>query len=404
MSEELKTVVEQINRSFAEFREVNDKSLDEAKKRYEGATAETSEKLDKINTHITELRKQQNELEKQVKRPDFGMQGGSKKDPEEELREQIYLKYVRYGVGNDSKVAYLPEELRALSGQKDTDGQFLVPQAWESGIIMMAYDAAEIRGLCNVGTTSRDVVKFGALEKPTVEWGSRGIAITAQDLTTGGRTLNIRNLRALSLFSNDTLEDADADILAELQMKFAPALAEAEDDAFIVGSDVNGPPGIMSHPDVLDNYKYSGVADAIYDGTHNGADAILDVLYALPKQYRRNGTFACNSQTESVIRKLKDGSGVYLWEPSLQAGVPATLTGRPIVNPEGMADIAANSYPLVFGDFRSGYAVRDRPGLTIQRIVERYVEYDQTGLMIKKRVGGQVLLPEAFIPLKIATS
>jgi len=78
--------------------------------------------------------------------------------------------------------------------------------------------------------------------------------------------------------------------------------------------------------------------------------------------------------------------------------------GRPVVNPEGMSDVAAGSYPAVFGDFRSGYKIRDRAGMTMTRLVERYAEYDQVGILIKKRTGGQVTLPEAFCPLKVAAS
>jgi len=66
------------------------------------------------------------------------------------------------------------------------------------------------------------------------------------------------------------------------------------------------------------------------------------------KTYRANGTWAFNSTTEAVIRKLKDGEGRYLWQPPVQLGAPALLLGKPIVNPEGMPDIAANAYPIVF--------------------------------------------------------
>jgi len=127
-------------------------------------------------------------------------------------------------------------------------------------------------------------------------------------------------------------------------------------------------------------------------------------MYGIKKAYRRNGTFALNSNTEEEIRKLKDGNGQYLWSPSVIAATPATILGRPIVNPEGMADIGANAYPIVFGDFQAGYKIRDRAGLSVRRLDELYAAYDQTGFQIKKRVGGKVTLAEAFCPIKIATS
>jgi len=401
---DLKQVVDKINEKFEEFKDTNDKALEEQEKRSGQATSETQEKLDKINSDIEELRKLQNELEKREKRSSVSTPEKGDLSPEQELRSQAYEKYVRYGIGETAKVSMTPDETRALAGTSDADGQFLVPVEFESELIMNAYDLAAVRPLCQVGTTGRDIVQMGALSKPTVAWGKRAVAVTQQDLDTGGKQIRIRNLKALTLISNDTLDDADADIMAEVRNAFELAVAEAEDDAFIAGTDEDCPPGIMADATVLAAYVASGVADALSDATNNGIDALLSVLYALKSTYRRNATWGMNSTTESLLRKLKDGEGQYLWEPSAQAGAPVSLLGRPVVNPEGMADVAANAYPIVLGDFRSGYKIRDRAGLVITRLVERYAEYDQTGLLLKKRTGGQVTLPEAFVPLKIAAS
>jgi len=401
--QDLNEVIEAINKKFVEFKETNEKALEERTARNGEALSETQEKLEKINADITEIRKMQNELEKRAARPNIES-GGVIVTPEMELRNAAYVKYLRYGIGETGRAKFTPDELRALAGTSDVDGQFLVPIDFESELIMNAYDLAAVRPLCQVGTTSRDTVQLGALSKPTVAWGKRAVAVSQQDLDAGGLKVSIKNLRALTLISNDTLDDAAADIMAELRSAFEMAIAEAEDDAFIAGADEDAPPGIMANTTVQANYVASGVADAIADATHNGMDAIQQMYYKVKSVYRRNGTFAMNSTTEAAVRALKDGEGRYLWEPSSQAGVPVALLGRPVVNPEGMADIAANSYPMVFGDFRSGYKIRDRAGLVITRLLERYAEYDQTGFLVKKRTGGQVTLPEAFAPMKIAAS
>jgi len=248
------------------------------------------------------------------------------------------------------------------------------------------------------------MVVLGALSKLAVAWGRQSIAVSQQSLDAGGERITICDCRALTLISNNTLDDADADIVGEMMDAFGRALAEAEDDAFAVGAGDDSPQGVVGDSRVQALYKYSGVTAALSDSTNNGVDALIDCFYTPKSIYRRNGTWAFNSTTEAVIRKLKDGEGQYLWEPAVAAGAPATLLGKPIVNPEGMADIGANAYPIVFGDFNAGYKIRDRAGLTVQRLVERYAEYDQTGFLIKKRVGGQVTLAEAFCPLRIATS
>ena len=163
------------------------------------------------------------------------------------------------------------------------------------------------------------------------------------------------------------------------------------------------PQGVIADERVQANFKVTGVAGALSDASNNGVDALIDMLQSLKKTYRRNSTWAMNSTTEGTVRQFKDGNGQYLWQPPVQPGNPSTLLGRPLANPEAMPDVAANSFSIALGDFRKGYKIRDRAGLSVQRLVEKYAEYDQTGFIVKKRVGGQVTLPEAFVLLKTST-
>jgi len=201
------------------------------------------------------------------------------------------------------------------------------------------------------------------------------------------------------------LEDADADIWGELSSAFADAIAESEDDAFAVGVGDKSPQGVMTNAAVQANFTVSGVSGALTDSSNNGIDALITALYKLKATYRRNATIAMNSGTEAIFRQVKDSvAGQYLWQPPVQAGDPATLLGKPVANPEGMAGTGTNGFlPIVVGDFRRGYRIRDRKGVTVQRLTERYAEYDQTGFIVKRRTGGQVVLPEAFQVIKIGT-
>jgi HK97 family phage major capsid protein len=245
---------------------------------------------------------------------------------------------------------------------------------------------------------------MGALAKPAVAWGRRAIAVSDQSMSSGGRMIQVMEVKGLLLLDDNTLEDSDANIMGELEDGFSRAIAEAEDDAIAAGAGDDNPKGIVSDTLVQANYEASGVAAALSDSTNNGIDAFIKAYYKPKKVYRRNGTWAMNSNTEEEVRKLKDGNGQYLWQPNVQAGAPATLLGRAIVNAEGMPDIAAGAYPIAFGDFFAGYKLVDRKGITVQRLVEKYAEYGQTGILVKKRVGGMVVLPEAFSCIKIAAS
>ena len=210
-------------------------------------------------------------------------------------------------------------------------------------------------------------------------------------------------LTALTAISIDTLDDAAADIVGEMSGGFGMAIAEAEDDAIAVGPGDDSPSGIASDLTVQANYVPSGVADALFDATNNGTDAMVLTQYKIKKTYRRNASWGMNSSTESVVRTLKNGTGDYIWQPSLQIGTPPTFDGYRIVNPEGLADIGAGTFPMIFGDFKQ-YKIRDRSGMSVQRLVEKYAEYAQIGFLIRRRMGGMLVLPEAFSCLKIATS
>ena len=356
---ETKKFTEELNRTFEEFKTRNDQAIAEAETRNGEATAETKVIVDKVNEDITEIRTAMKEFETRMNRPNFKPESDVKADGEKELRAASFKKWLRYGFDGE-KTVWTPEEKRSLSSASDGSGGFLVPVEWESGVIMNAFNLAELRPICQVGTTGRDTVQLGALSKPTVAWGRSDIAITTQVLTAGGERITIYPLRAIALVHNDTLDDAEADLNSEINGAFGRAVAESEDDAFSAGAGDDSPKGVTADTRVQANKVNSGVADALSDATHNGVDVLTDVLYKPKKTYRKNGTWAFNSTTEAAIRKLKDGEGRYLWQPPVQEGRPALLLGKPIINPEGMADIAANAYPIVFGDFMAGYKIRDK--------------------------------------------
>jgi len=368
--------------------------------------SDTAEEIKRIETDLTELRKQYDQMVAASKRPsgDMGGAAGDDGKAKAEFQKRAFVKFLRYGLGETGRALFTPEEHRALSSASDVDGGYLVPPEFANTILMNAYNLAAIRPLANPMRTGRDSVTLPALAKPSVAWGRRTLAVTAQELSAGAERIEIFDQKALVLISNNTLDDAEADVLGEIQSKFSPALAESEDDAFAVGVGDDSPQGIITHADVLANYTATGVADAISDASHNGIDALIDLMASIKTTYRRNAVWLMNSLTEAAVRKLKDDYGQYLWQPPVQAGMPATLLGRPVAIPEGMPDIAANAYPIAFGDLRNGYDIRDRAGLSVQRLVEKYAEYDQTGFLVKRRVGGQVVLPEAFGVLKVAAS
>jgi len=124
-------------------------------------------------------------------------------------------------------------------------------------------------------------------------------------------------------------------------------------------------------------------------------DEILDLFYSLKSPYRRNAVFVMNDATVKAIRKLKDSTGQYLWQPSIKEATPDTILNRPLYTSAYMPVIEAGAKTVVFGDF-GYYWVADRQGRVFKRLNELYAATGQVGFMATQRVDGKLVLPEAI--------
>ncbi len=132
------------------------------------------------------------------------------------------------------------------------------------------------------------------------------------------------------------------------------------------------------------------------------ADVFYDTIYALRARYRANARWVTAKAVLSGLRKYKDTTNQYLWQPSLSAGQPESFLGYGITEAEDMPAVAANAFPLAFGDFREGYLIVDRVGMRMTRD-----EITLPGFVtwyIRKRVGGRLRNTEAIKLLRISTT
>ena len=101
-----------------------------------------------------------------------------------------------------------------------------------------------------------------------------------------------------------------------------------------------------------------------------------------------------NDATVKAIRKLKDGQGQYLWQPSLTAGTPDTLLNRPVYTSAYAPIIESGAKTIAFGDF-GYYWIADRQGRSFKRLNELFATTGQVGFLASQRVDGKLILPEA---------
>jgi HK97 family phage major capsid protein len=144
----------------------------------------------------------------------------------------------------------------------------------------------------------------------------------------------------------------------------------------------------------------SGVAGAFPSSAPS--DVLVDLIFALKAGYRQNAAFVMNRKTRSLIRKFKDTTNNYIWQPPASPSGRASLMNFPVHDVEDMPDISANSLSVAFGDFKRGYLIVDRAGVTVLR--DPYSAKPYVLFYTTKRVGGGVQDYDAIKLLKFAVS
>jgi HK97 family phage major capsid protein len=301
-------------------------------------------------------------------------------------------------------------EMKALSVGSNPDGGYLVPDEVERAIGRRLSDISPIRSIAGVREVGASVYKKPfMITGPSVGW----VGETAARPQTNTPVLDELSFPTMELYAMPAataslIEDSVVNIEEWLAGEVDQVFAEQEGAAFVSGDGVNKPKGFLSYTKV-DNgawtwgsvgYLPTGAAGAF--PASNPSDVLVDLIYAVKAGYRQNGNFVMNRQTQAAIRKFKDSSGNYLWQPPAQAGGRATLMTFPVVEAEDMPDVAANSFAIAFGDFRRFYLIVDRAGVRVLRdpfSAKPYVLFYTT-----KRVGGGVQDFNAVKLLKFAVS
>lgn len=288
--------------------------------------------------------------------------------------------YVRRGESSGFNLLHR----RELTG--DDNGGFLVPLSTEDAINRAVAGISPIRSISSV-----QKIRTNLLMRQT---------------TGGSAFFPTMELYAMPAMTEALLADPTVDIDRWFADEVRLAFAQQEGQSFVIGDGVDKPKGFLTY-DTIDNdrrwERTIGVIRTGVDGAFPVVDPsakLMELVYAAKPSYRANGSFVMNRSTQAVIRKMKGADGNYLWQPAAQPGGNATLLGFPVVESEDMPDIAANSLSVAFGDFRRGYLVVDRIGISVLRdpySVKPYVLFYTT-----KRVGGGVQDFEAIKLLKFS--
>lgn len=355
-----------------------------------------AEKIDRINADIGELQVAFDRMTVQLAARSVGAGGAGRQIADADYTNS-FVAHMRRG-----------EVQASLNKGTSADGGYLTPIEWDRTIIEKLRLISPMRQICRAMTISTaGFTTLFNLGGYTSGWVAEMAARPATATPTFGQmTYTPQEFYANPGVTQQFLDDAELDVEDWLAEKFREDCATQEGLAFVSGSGAGVPAGILTyvtgganaavHPFGAIQLVASGHATAIT------VDSLISLVYDLPQAFTANAKWAMNHNTLGVCRKLKDGQGNLLWQPSYAAGQPQTLLGYPVVEVADMPNIAAGSVPVLFGDFERTYLIVDRMGTRVLR--DPFSSKPYVHFYCTKRVGGGLLNPQPMRGLRVAAS
>lgn len=224
----------------------------------------------------------------------------------------------------------------ALRMDNDTQGGFMVPPQLRTTIMQIEPQDALVRPRATVipaGSPPDAAVTVPALDQNgagtdgsmfggvQVQWIGEGEEKPETDATLRNITLNPHEVAGLVTVTDKLLRNWQA-AGAFIETLLRGAVSAAEDYAFLRGTGINQPLGVIN----------AGATKFINRAVANQV-AYLDLLGMVARLLMRGGTSPIWSMAQSVlpqIATMTDPEGHYIWKPDARDGFAGTLLGYPV--------------------------------------------------------------------------
>lgn len=399
MATEISRAVEELGSAFAEFRRKNDQKLAEIETKG-AADALTTAEVERINATLDEQTDRLDGIEVAMKRtPRVG--GDYDSDEVKAAAAEFYSvlqnkplvpddaevdvggyrayeaalrRYIRTG-----KVSY--DEQKALSVGIEADGGYWVVPEISNRVATRLFETSPMRSIASVVTIGTDALEFPVDTNDATSGGWVGETDGRPETATpqiGEGRIPVHEQYANPRSTQKLLDDASFPVEQWLARKIGDKMARNENVSFVTGNGNAKPRGFLDYSAAAttddDTARSWGTVQYVPSGNASGfdttdpGDALIDLITKLNPAYLANARWVMKRATIGEVRKFKDGQGNYLWQMgNIQGGQPATLLGFPVVAFEDMPAVAANNFPIAFGDFSEGYMIVERQGIRILR-------------------------------------
>lgn len=282
----------------------------------------------------------------------------------------------------------------ALQVASDPDGGYTVKTAISDQVLKIIYETSPLREVATVETIGTSEIEI-PIDDGEADCGWVGETDSPTETNTpqlGVQRIPVHEIYAMPKATQKLLEDSSVDIERWLATKIAEKFARTEATAFVSGNGVKKPRGFLSYA----AGSTRGTIEQVNSGNANLVvfDGLINLITALKEPYHGGASFLMRRATEGSLLTLKDGQGQYLWRPGLEAGKPNVLLGYPVKQAADMPAASAGNLPVGFGNWKQGYTIVDRLGITVLRdplTAKPFVLFYS-----RKRVGGDVTNYEAI--------
>jgi HK97 family phage major capsid protein len=262
--------------------------------------------------------------------------------------------------------ATTPHDFRALSKLSASAGANTVPISFYNRLVEHMIEVSGVLmanpTLLRTSTGEQiQVPKTTAHSTPSGAPVAEAGTIAASEPTFGQVALDAYKYPILLQVSHELANDTAVDLEGYLARQAGRALGNWFGTHLVTGSGSSQPNGVVTAATV----GVTGGTGVVGVFT---ADNLIDLFYSVIAPYRNSPSCAWMMRDASVaaLRKLKDSTNQYIWQPGLQAGAPDTILGKRLYTDPNVAATAVNAKSVVFGDF-STYFVRQVESLRFER-------------------------------------
>ncbi len=403
---EVHAATDTLARAFEEYKSVNDERMSAIERRGSSDVLLT-EKLSRMDGVINHLQDEIGSVKTVLARPGKG--AGELRDEGDYAYKTAFMRYVSKGA--ESEMSAL--SMKDMDVVSDPQGGYMVPTEIASRIVTRQYDTTPMRQLATVMSVSTEAVEMlRDTSEPDAQWISElGTSSVTDQGAIGRIRIPVHELYAQPRATQKLLDDAVLNVEEWLVNRVAGKFSRKENAAFVSGDGIGQPRGFLSYnvQATGDASRNWGVLEYLATGvdgafaSSNASDVLIDLMHKLRSGYLPKAAWLMPRAVADLIRKFKENATqAYIWQPSLQAGTPATLLGYPIVLAEDMPAVASGSLSVAFGNFEEAYTIVDRIGLRVLR--DPYTAAPFVKFRCSKRVGGDVVNFEAVKLLRFSAA